>query len=103
MVAGNSTTITWSSINATGCAASGSWSGTMAPAGAQTLTSSAVGTHAYSLTCANTAGSSAASSVNLTVTAKPSSGGGAFDALALLGLAALGAARILGLRPRVLR
>jgi hypothetical protein len=35
---GSSTTITWSSVNATSCTASGSWSGTMATSGTQTLT-----------------------------------------------------------------
>jgi hypothetical protein len=38
----------------------------------------------------------------LTVTAAPSSGGGALDVLTLLGLAGIAGARILRLRPRVL-
>jgi hypothetical protein len=43
-------------------------------------------------------------SVTLCVTAAPSSshGGGALDILALLGLAGMGVARILRVRPRVL-
>jgi hypothetical protein len=63
----------------------------------------AAGTDTYTLTCANTTGSSPASSATLTVTPKPSSGGGgSLDILALLGLAGIGFARILRLRPRVL-
>jgi len=100
IVVGGSTTITWSSINATSCAASGSWSGTLATSGTQTLTPTAVGIDTYTLTCANTAGTSAASSVTLTVTAKPSSGGGGgLNVLALLGLAGIWVARSRRLRP----
>jgi hypothetical protein len=101
IVVGGSTAITWSSVNATGCTASGSWSGALATSGTQTLTPTAVGTDPYTLTCANTAGSSAASSVTLTVTAKPSSGGGGgLNVLALLGLAGIWAASRRRLRPR---
>jgi hypothetical protein len=99
---GSSTTITWSSANATGCTASGSWSGALAITGSQTLKPTATGTDTYSLTCSNAVGASPATSVKLTVTAAPSSGGGGLDVLALLGLAGLGAARFYRLRPRVL-
>jgi Subtilase family len=100
IVVGGSTTITWSSVNATSCTASGSSSGTLATSGTQTLTPTAVGTDTYTLTCANTAGISAASSVTLTVTAKPSSGGGGgLNVLALLGLAGIWVARSRRLRP----
>jgi subtilisin family serine protease len=104
---GSSTTITWSSINATGCTASGSWSGTLAAGGNKTVTPTAAGTDTYTLTCANSAGASQASAASLTVTAAGSGsgsggGGGALDVLALLGLAGVGFARILRLRPRVL-
>jgi hypothetical protein len=102
VVVGTSTTITWSSVNATGCTATGSWSGTLAASGSQSVKPTAAGTDTYTLTCTNAAGSSAPSSVNLTVTAVPSSGGGALDVLTLLGLAGIGVARILRLRPRVL-
>jgi hypothetical protein len=101
LAAGSSTTITWSSINATGCTASGSWSGTLAAGGNKTVTPIAAGTDTYTLTCANSAGASQASAVTLTVTAT-GGGGGALDVLALLGLAGVGFARILRLRPRVL-
>lgn len=104
---GSSTTITWSSINATGCTASGSWSGALAAGGNKTVTPTAAGTDTYTLTCANSAGASQASAVSLTVAAAGSGsgsggGGGALDVLALLGLAGVGFARILRLRPRVL-
>jgi hypothetical protein len=102
IVVGSSTTITWSSVNATGCTAAGSWSGSLANSGSQSVKPTAAGTDTYTLTCANAAGSSAPSSVNLTVTAASSSGGGQLDVLALLGLAGVGIARILRLRPRVL-
>jgi hypothetical protein len=106
---GNSTTIKWSSPTATSCTASGSWSGTLANSGTQSLAPTAAGTDTYTLTCANAGGASPASTVTLTVTAAPSTGpastghgGGAFDVLTLLGLAGVGLARILGRRRGVL-
>jgi hypothetical protein len=98
---GSSTTITWSSVNTTGCTASGSWSGALASDGTQTVSPSAVGSDTYTLICSNVAGPSTATSVTLSVTASsppptPSSGGGGGGALglsALLGLLALCLAR----------
>src|SRR6202166_377525 len=81
LAVGSSTTITWSSINATGCTASGSWSGTLAAGGNKTVTPTAAGTDTYALTCANSAGASQASAVRLTVTATRGGGGGALDTL----------------------
>ena len=98
---GDSTTITWSSVNATGCTASGNWSGTQATSGTQTVTPASAGAETFSLTCANAAGNSPASTVNLMVngiaTQPPptSGGGGALGGLSLLGLAALRGARSL--------
>jgi hypothetical protein len=97
VVAGSSTTITWSSANATSCTASGSWTGTLATSGTQTLTPTTAGSDTYSLTCANGAGSSPASSATLTVTAA-SSGGGGGGALGLESL--LGLALLSGIRAR---
>lgn len=107
IVLGASTTLTWSSVSATSCTASGTWSGTMATSGTQTSTPTAAGTYVYTLTCSNAGGASAPSSVTLTVTAAASppashSGGGGLDILTLLSLAGIGVARILRLRPRVL-
>jgi Subtilase family len=103
VVFGNSTTITWSSVNATGCTASGNWSGTLATSGSQTLTPTTIGADSYSLTCANAAGNSPAAAVNLTVNGIPTAvpptsgggGGGALGGLSLLGLAGLTGARSL--------
>jgi hypothetical protein len=67
---GSSTTIAWSSTNATSCTASGAWSGTLAASGSETITPSAVGPETYSLTCSNLGGPSAAASVTLTATAQ---------------------------------
>jgi Subtilase family len=95
---GDSTTITWSSKYATSCAASGSWSGTLAGSGSQKLSPTVTGTSVYTLACSNGSGSSPSSSVSLTVTAVPSSGGGAMNGMSLIALALLGAARRLGPR-----
>jgi hypothetical protein len=100
IVTGNSTTLTWSSVNTTGCTASGSWSGAMASNGTQTVNPTAVGSDTYTLFCSNAAGPSTATSVTLSVTAAappPSSGGGggggALGLATLLGLLALCGAR----------
>jgi len=87
----SSTTITWSSVNASGCTASGSWSGSLAASGSQTITPTTVGTASYTLTCSNSAGSSAATTASLTVTAAASSGsgGGGLDWMLLSVLAGL--------------
>jgi hypothetical protein len=92
ITAGSSTTLTWASVNTTGCTASGSWSGSEAVSGSQMLTPAAMGTYTYTLSCANATGSSPATSVNLMVQPAPPSsggGGGALDGVALLALAAL--------------
>jgi hypothetical protein len=98
IVTGSSTTLTWSSVNTTGCTASGSWSGAMASNGTQTVNPTTVGSDTYTLVCLNVAGTSPATSVTLSVTAMaappPSSGGGgALGLSALLGLLALCATR----------
>jgi hypothetical protein len=93
IAAGSSTTITWSSVNTTGCTASGSWSGALASSGNQSVTPAAAGTDTYTLTCANAAGSSTPASVSLMATDPPSGGGGSIGGWSLWGLALLGAAR----------
>jgi hypothetical protein len=65
---GSSTTLTWSSIDASGCTASGAWSGAQATSGSIVLTPAAAGTATYTLTCVNAFGTSAANSINLTAT-----------------------------------
>ena len=90
IVAGASTTLTWSSANTTGCTASGSWSGALASSGTQTVMPTGAGSDSYSLACVNAAGTSPTTSVTLTVTAASSShGGGEIGVPTLLGLVAL--------------
>jgi len=98
VAAGSSTTLSWSSVNATSCTATGSWSGTLATSGTQTISPTTAGSLTYGLTCANSAGSSTASTVTLTVTAAAaattsSGGGGALGPLTVLGLLVLSLSR----------
>jgi hypothetical protein len=97
---GSSTTLTWSSANATSCTASGSWTGPMATSGTQTITPSAAGSDTYSLVCTNATGPSAMSSTTLAVSTGPTGGaasggggGGTLGLGTLLGLAGMCAAR----------
>jgi hypothetical protein len=57
LTVGQSTTLTWSSANATACQASGAWSGSAALSGSQLLTPPAAGTFTYTLTCDDVANS----------------------------------------------
>jgi hypothetical protein len=72
VTSGNSSTITWSSTNATTCTASGAWSGTRATSGS--LTVSPTTDSVYSLTCSGLGGSSSLQSVSINVTATDSTG-----------------------------
>ncbi|HLN49979.1 MAG TPA: S8 family serine peptidase [Steroidobacteraceae bacterium] len=65
---GHSTTLAWSSVGATSCTASGSWSGTQATSGTETITPAAIGTETFTLICSNLGGPSAPTSVTLTAT-----------------------------------
>lgn len=104
---GSSTTISWSSVNATSCSAFGSWSGTLAPSGTQTISPIVPLNYTYTLTCSNSIGTSGPSTVTLTATEKgdapgqQAGGGGGFDGVTLLALAALSLARWLRARVRV--
>src|SRR6185295_9467594 len=53
---GGSSTLTWSSTNATSCTASGDWSGSKAISGSQVMSNLTADKH-YVLTCAGTGGS----------------------------------------------
>ena len=87
---GSEATLNWSAINATGCTASGGWSGALASSGSRPVKPTVTGTTSYSLSCANAVGKSATSTAQLQVTAPASGGGGGgLDGLSLLGLAAL--------------
>jgi hypothetical protein len=65
---GNSTTLTWSSSDASSCMASGNWTGTEPTSGSQTITPTSAGAETFSLTCSNSVGTSGASTVTLTAT-----------------------------------
>jgi hypothetical protein len=101
IVVGSSTTLTWSSANNQGCTASGSWTGALASTGSQAVTPSAVGSDTYTLVCTNNTGTSAPTSVTLSVTAAappPSSGGGggSLQLMTLLGLFGMCLVRVNG-------
>jgi cellulase/cellobiase CelA1 len=64
---GQGATLTWSSVNATACTASGAWSGARPAAGAQTVVGSTAGTFIYTLTCSGSGGT-ATGATTLTVT-----------------------------------
>lgn len=69
--AGQSSTLTWNSTNATGCTASGAWSGAQ-PTSGSTSTGALNQTSSYTLTCSGTGGStSATTSVAVTQPQKP--------------------------------
>lgn len=66
---GGSSTLSWSSTNATGCGAGGSWSGAKPPSGSESVTINATST--YTLTCSGTGGTSSLKSVTVEATAPP--------------------------------
>lgn len=74
---GNSSTLSWSTTDATGCNASGAWSGSRFTAGNQGVISSTVGTLTYTLSCGGPGGT-VTKSVSVTTTSIPdgSSSGG---------------------------
>lgn len=58
---GNSTTLSWSSTNATSCSASGAWEGSKATSGNEDITINQAGELNFIITCSNSSGSSEAS------------------------------------------
>jgi hypothetical protein len=66
VAAGSTTTLVWSSSNATACSASGGWSGTKAPSGMQT-TAPLASNSTYSLLCTGAGGASSTVSVSVNV------------------------------------
>jgi hypothetical protein len=68
IAAGETSTLTWASINTTTCAASGGWSGDLATAGSQGV--SPASTTTYALACSG-AGGSASESTTVTVVPAP--------------------------------
>lgn len=67
---GQSTSLKWSSTNATSCTASGAWSGSQNVSGTATETPKVAGTDTYTLTCSGQGGSGSASAT-VTVGALP--------------------------------
>jgi beta-glucanase (GH16 family) len=67
ITSGQSSTITWSSTNATSCTASNGWTGTKAVSSSQVVTPTVTTT--YTLTCTSAGGSTATQSTTVTVTA----------------------------------
>lgn len=70
IAAGNSASLNWGTSDATGCTASGAWSGNRPISGGETVTPASTGTVTYILTCTNAAGTSSSSS-SLVVTPAP--------------------------------
>lgn len=68
LTVGESTTLTWSSSNASACSASDAWSGTKALSGSQLVTPSGAGTFTYTITCD---GVSSSASVVVAVASTP--------------------------------
>jgi hypothetical protein len=101
LTAGASTTLTWTSSQATGCSASGDWSGALALSGSQAVTPKTPGTYTYNLSCQNAA-AAVQKVVTLTVTA-PRSGGGGGGSVSLLDIAALAGVGLIGLGRRTKR
>lgn len=64
---GQPATLTWSTTNATSCAASGAWAGNLGASGRVVVTQTVAGTYTYNLVCTG-AGGSANASVALGVT-----------------------------------
>jgi hypothetical protein len=95
VTAGGTTTLTWSSTNATACTASGSstWTGAQASSGTLAVVVSATAT--LTLNCTGPGGS-ASQSVNVTATAAPASSGGGGGSLDWGLLAMLGALLLAG-------
>ena len=73
--AGGTTTFTYSAIGATGCVASGSWSGNKGTSGSEVITvPTAPGSYAYTLTCTGADGQTTANTVPITVTGSTQAG-----------------------------
>lgn len=78
IASGGSVTLSWSATNATGCTASGAWSGFKAPSGAQSvgpLTQSS----SYVLSCSSASNTSPPATVSVTVTQPPPAPGLAYQ------------------------
>ena len=68
ILSGQTATLTWSSTNASTCAASDAWSGSRPTSGSLVLSPPATGTYNYTLSCASSSSSAATASAALSVT-----------------------------------
>ena len=68
---GQSTTLSWTSTNATSCTASGGWTGAEPVSGSQSVTPSETGSASYTLVCSGAGGSTSASTTVLVSAAPP--------------------------------
>jgi lysophospholipase L1-like esterase len=68
---GGGATLTWSSTNATACAASGAWSGTQPSSGTTRVAPATAGVYTYTLICSGTGGSGNASTTVTAAAAQP--------------------------------
>lgn len=69
VAAGGTTTFSYNAVGATGCVASGSWSGDKGTSGSEVVTvPTAPGSYAYTLTCTGSDGQTTANTVPITVT-----------------------------------
>ncbi len=67
VVSGNASTLTWTSTNATGCTASGGWTGALAPNGSQSTGNLTAASTSYSLACTGLGGTSVVATATVTV------------------------------------
>jgi len=70
---GQSSSLTWSATGSSGCTASGSWSGSKATSGTQSVTPTASGTATYTLTCTGSGAYGGSSSQSASLTVNPPS------------------------------
>ena len=82
VIVNNSFTLTWSSTNATSCAASGAWSDSIGTSGTQSITETETGVKTYTITCTGAGGSASDSA---TVTINPAESDTAFNGFAIDG------------------
>jgi Subtilase family len=91
---GDTASLTWTVSNATGCTASGAWSGSQGFSGSLTLKPGSAGSYSYTLTCVNANGKTVDTDVLTVVTPSSGGGGGALDLAMLLALGGLAGARL---------
>jgi uncharacterized repeat protein (TIGR03803 family) len=82
---GQSVTLNWSSSNATGCTASGAWSGSLATSGSQAVVVSSAGANVFGIACTGSDGSTVSKSITVTGTVPPTASLSASAAVVAVG------------------